>query len=110
MKFFKSNIVKFNNEYSNLDLCVVQDDEGDVIFYKNNKIHNIKKAALYLYCKNTLDEKLWFVEGNLHRTDGPAIERKNGFKIWYLNDRCYGKGNDYNNVSWQKFVKLIVFN
>ena len=30
--------------------------------------------------------KYWFLDGDIHREDGPAIERANGAKEWYLND------------------------
>jgi len=33
--------------------------------------------------------KLWYKEGNLHREDGPAIERADGTKCWCLNDRLH---------------------
>ncbi len=29
--------------------------------------------------------KEWYLNGLLHREDGPAIERRNGTKHWYLN-------------------------
>jgi hypothetical protein len=28
--------------------------------------------------------KLWYLNGKLHREDGPAIEYLNGYKEWYL--------------------------
>jgi uncharacterized protein YgiM (DUF1202 family) len=31
-------------------------------------------------------EKYWYLNGNLHREDGPAVERADGDKYWYLND------------------------
>lgn len=31
--------------------------------------------------------KGWYINGERHRTDGPAIEGGQGTKIWYLNDR-----------------------
>ena len=31
-------------------------------------------------------DKHWFLNGKLHREDGPAIERADGSKSWYLND------------------------
>jgi len=30
--------------------------------------------------------KSWYLNGNLHRTDGPAIECSDGTKFWYLNN------------------------
>ena len=31
--------------------------------------------------------KYWYLNGNLHRTDGPALELINGDKHWYLNGK-----------------------
>ena len=33
--------------------------------------------------------KYWYLNGNLHREDGPAIERSNGTKEWWLNGEPY---------------------
>ena len=30
-------------------------------------------------------DKVWYLNGQLHRADGPAIEFTNGGKHWYLN-------------------------
>jgi len=29
--------------------------------------------------------KKWYLNGKLHREDGPAVERADGTKVWYLN-------------------------
>ena len=29
--------------------------------------------------------KAWYLNGKMHREDGPAIERAAGYKAWYLN-------------------------
>jgi len=31
--------------------------------------------------------KEWYLNGNLHREDGPAIELANGVNLWYLNGK-----------------------
>ena len=33
--------------------------------------------------------KQWFLNGNLHREDGPAIEWPDGSKEWYLHGKCH---------------------
>jgi hypothetical protein len=33
--------------------------------------------------------KQWYINGKLHRTDGPAIEYSNGDKSWYINGECH---------------------
>jgi len=29
-------------------------------------------------------DKEWYLDGKIHREDGPAIEKANGYKAWYL--------------------------
>ena len=41
---------------------------------------------------NTNGDKLWYQNGNLHRTDGPAIEYANGSKLWFIEGKGYTKG------------------
>jgi hypothetical protein len=36
--------------------------------------------------------KLWWLNGELHREDGPAIERMDGSKEWYLNGSLHRIG------------------
>ena len=33
------------------------------------------------------DKTEWYLNGNLHREDGPAVEYTNGSKEWYLNGK-----------------------
>lgn len=53
---------------------------------------------------NANGDKYWFLDGKLHREDGPAIERANGNKYWYRNGKFhredgpaieYGCGDKY---------------
>ena len=38
-------------------------------------------------CKtNSFGDKHWYLNGKLHREDGPAVEYANGDKEWWLND------------------------
>ena len=34
-------------------------------------------------------DKKWYLNGKLHREDGPAIEWAGGSKYWYLNDKLH---------------------
>jgi hypothetical protein len=43
----------------------------------------MKKYTVEVDGKGT---KSWYLNGLLHREDGPAIEYANGTKFWYLND------------------------
>ena len=33
--------------------------------------------------------KKWYLNGDLHREDGPAVERVSGTKEWWLNGKCH---------------------
>lgn len=110
MKFFrrtKNNISPFDHEKN----FIQQDDEGDVLIYKNKIFDNKIKPSMYIYFfnKNRKPNKYWFVNDQLHREDGPAIEHANGNKDWFLNGTDYGRNEDFTNESWKKFVKLIIF-
>ena len=50
-------------------------------WFLNGKLHREDGPAI----ENPNGEKLWYLHGNLHREDGPAIEWPNGIKFWYLN-------------------------
>ena len=43
------------------------------------------------YTVNVYDNghKEWFLNGEYHREDGPAIEYSYGAKYWYLNSKCH---------------------
>ena len=46
--------------------------------------------------------KEWYLNNQLHREDGPAIEYSNGSKSWYLNDQLHredGPAVEYSNGS-----------
>src|SRR5271165_5625111 len=41
-------------------------------------------------CKaDTNGDKCWYLNNQLHREDGPAIEYSNGNKYWYLNGQLH---------------------
>ena len=56
-----------------------------------------KKISKYVYKKigdgrehvQNPYSKEWYLNGKLHREDGPAIERANGDKWWYLNGKIH---------------------
>ena len=36
--------------------------------------------------------KEWWVNGKLHREDGPAVERADGSKAWWINGELHREG------------------
>jgi len=43
----------------------------------------------YIVNVNEYGTKRWYLNGNLHRTDGPAVEYVSGSKEWYLNGNLH---------------------
>ena len=63
------------------------------------------KVGKYTVKESTDGDKLWYLNGERHREDGPAIEYANGIKYWYLNDKLHredGPAKEYanGNKSW----------
>ena len=52
--------------------------------------------------------KLWFLNGKLHREDGPAVEWADGTKKWYLNGEYHRE--DGPAVEWADGTKFWYLN
>ena len=50
-------------------------------WYINGKLHREDGPAV----ERASGEKEWYVNGKLHREDGPAFIHPNGNKFWYIN-------------------------
>ena len=57
---------------------------GTKFWYLNDNLHREDGPAIE-YANGS---NFWFLDGKRHREDGPAVEFTNGDKYWYLN----GKG------------------
>jgi len=55
---------------------------GDKEWYLDGKIHREDGPAI----EKANGDKEWLLDGELHREDGPAVEFANGDKAWWLND------------------------
>ena len=58
-------------------------DNGDKHWYLNGKLHREDGPAV----EHTGGTKCWYLNGQRHREDGPAVEWAGGTKHWYLNDK-----------------------
>ena len=56
---------------------------GDKSWYLNGKLHREDGPAI----EGADGDKYWWLNGKLHREDGPAIEGANGDKYWWLNGK-----------------------
>ena len=54
---------------------------GDKFWYLNDELHREDGPAI----EQANGDKEWYLNGNRHREDGPAFEWADGTKWWYLN-------------------------
>jgi hypothetical protein len=55
-------------------------EDGDRFWYLNGELHREDGPAVE--CSN--GTRKWYLDGQLHREDGPAIEYADGTRFWYL--------------------------
>ena len=70
---------------------------GSKAWYLNDQLHRTDGPA-YERADGT---KAWYLNGQLHRTDGPAIEGADGSKLWYLN------GEYLTETAWKAAVNPV---
>jgi hypothetical protein len=69
---------------SSVDIPTMTDNNGNKLWRLNGKIHREDGPAL----EYPLDgRKEWYSHGLLHREDGPAITCAYGYNVWYLNGK-----------------------
>ena len=59
------------------------DEFGNKAWYLNGKLHREDGPAI----EHADGYKVWYLNGKYHREDGPAIEWADGSKFWYLNGK-----------------------
>ena len=62
---------------------------------------------IYEVCVYSNGHKYWYLDGQRHHTDGPAVEFANGDKEWYLNGqrhRTDGPAIEYANGNKEWYV------
>ena len=77
---------------------VTVDDYGTKRWYLNGECHREDGPAV----EYADGGKQWFLNGNLHREDGPAVEYADGGKEWFLNGNLHredGPAVEYANGS-----------
>jgi hypothetical protein len=60
------------------------DFEGNKSWYLNGQLHREDGPAV----EWADGGKEWYINDEYHREDGPAIDWADGNKAWYLNDEC----------------------
>jgi len=59
------------------------DEDGNKRYFLNGELHRVGGPAI----ETANGTKAWYLNGERHRTDGPAIESANGTTVWYINDK-----------------------
>ena len=67
--------------------------------YRNNKHYTVSQLYEEVFKAIGVDKlfiyesgnKCWYLNGKLHRENGPAIELTNGYKEWWINDKLHRK-------------------
>ena len=68
-----------------IEYTVKVDANGTKAWYLNGELHREDGPAI----EYASGDKAWYLDGKLHREDGPAFEWANGDKAWYLNDELH---------------------
>ena len=79
-------------------VCRTKDD-GAIRYYLNGQLHRIDGPATEYPSGN----KYWHKEGWFHRLDGPAIEYASGRKSWYV------KGQYYSEEEFNALPEVIMY-
>ena len=75
------------------------DEDGAKRWFLNGELHREDGPAVEIADGN----KYWFLHGEYHREDGPAVEWANGDKEWWLNDQLHREdGPAYEYASGRK--------
>ena len=67
---------------------------GDKIWWLNGMIH--RKGLPAIEWAN--GDKEWWLNDKFHREDGPAIEDIDGYKVWCLNGKYYSEPDFYRQL------------
>jgi hypothetical protein len=83
----KMNILKINDwkDMPEKYTGIVETNDGSRHWYLNGELHRIGGPAVELIN----EDKEWHLNGKLHRVDGPAVEYADGHKVWYFNGKLH---------------------
>ena len=62
---------------------------GSKEWYLDGKLHRVEGPAV----EDADGTKEWYLNDKLHRTDGPAVEDADGTKEWHLNGQQIGRAH-----------------
>ena len=86
-----------------IEYTVRVDANGTKRWYLNGQFHREDGPAI----ERPNGSKFWFLNGQRHREDGPAVEWSNGSKEWFLNGQLHredGPAIEWSNGSKEWFL------
>ena len=81
---------------------LIEDGFGTRRWYLNGNLHREDGPAI----ESAKGTKHWLIHGQLHRIDGPALELYNGYKEWWVNEEQI---DCKNNEEFLRIIKLKAF-
>jgi len=85
------------NDLIDTSSVVTVDEYGTKEWWLNDELHRTDGPAVE-YADGT---KAWFLYDRQHRTDGPAVEFADGTKHWYLN------GEELTETEWRNQIQKV---
>jgi hypothetical protein len=78
--------------------------DGTKKWYLNGELHRVDGPAI----EWTSGSKLWWLNGERHRVDGPAVEWADGTKEWHLNGQHFSPQNYWTRTLQTKPVGTLI--
>lgn len=66
---------------------IIEFCERSKVWYVNGLVHKEDGPALIELC----GIKAWYINGKLHRLNGPAVEYPDGKKQWWIENKTYSE-------------------
>ena len=87
-----------------IEYTVKVNDNGTREWYLNGKLHREDGPAI----EYTNGDKCWYLNGKRHRKDGPAIEYANGETRYWINGNHIESLDDKNIYGKNNLSKLLL--
>jgi hypothetical protein len=77
---------------------------GDRLWYQNGQLHRTNGPAI----EYTDGDRYWYQNNLRHRTDGPAVEYTDGSRQWYINGVQYDLNEWLELVNYTEVQKTLM--
>ena len=66
---------------------ILTEEEEKIRYYLDGELHRLDGPAIEF----VNGDKSWYKEGKMHRLDGPAEEYANGYQFYWIDDKDYSE-------------------